>query len=112
MTRLLLSAPLLALLAACAPANGPDVPRAGPADGPVTIPMDPGQITCAQVTSNPGYLSAATDWADGRWRAATLSGALPGPVPDRATLSGSIAAYCGSYPAATARDAYGALIAG
>ncbi len=115
MTRLLLLPPLLALLVACdappRPIGGGDSALPPMAAGPVTVPMDPGQIRCAQIAANPGYLSAAADWVDGRWRAATLSGALPGPVPDRATLEGSLSAYCES-TGGTARTAFDALTAG
>lgn len=115
MTRLLLCTPLLGLLAACdtAPAIGGDA-SAQPPDtgGPVAVPMDPGQITCTQINGNPGYLSEAVNWIEGHWRATLLSGSLPGPVPDRATLSSNVAAYCSASTNATARAAYSALTAG
>lgn len=116
MTRLLLLPPLLGLLTACDPAPRPiggDESALPPvATVPVELPMDLGMISCRQITGNSVYLSAAVDWIDGRWRAATLAGVLPGPVPARAEMSARIADYCGNYPDATVQDALGALSAG
>lgn len=70
---------------------------------PFDMPMDPGLIRCGQL-SNPTALDAATQWSMGQARAAVLAG-RSSAAPDEASLSASLAAYCGSHQSATLRTA-------
>lgn len=102
LTRPALALPLIVLAACGAPAlqSSGGAPEAA---APFTMPMDPGLIRCEQL-SNPTALEAATQWALGRARAAALAGTIAG-IPDTATLSGNLAAYCRSNRGETIRTA-------
>jgi len=79
--------------------------------------MDPGAISCGAIATavDGRQLDAATIWATGQMRAAVLSGALPGPAPqqdDDEGIATVLSDYCRTYPDATVRDAFDAMIAG
>ncbi|WP_143515329.1 hypothetical protein [Pseudooctadecabacter jejudonensis] len=92
-------------LAACgaAPAPQSTATNTTALAAPFTVPMDPGQIRCSDL-SNPAAATAATDWALGRARAAVLSGtsaAAPTDVDMRAELM----AACANAASSTVRQA-------
>lgn len=95
----------LALLAGCG-AMPADVasPQAAPsAPVPFVMPMDPGQLTCAQL-SNPAAMDEATDWAMGQARAAVMAGRAT-QTPDTLTLSAGLSNYCAANRGGILRDA-------
>lgn len=106
----LLALPVAALSACAVPALNTQPaaasgqqPSAAAVAGPFTVPIDPGTISCASL-SNPTALMAATDWALGKARGATLAGTLTS-VPQTSALSGNLASYCSANPTDTVRGA-------
>lgn len=101
--RLLFTIPLLAL-AACTGPVGPDaIPDPQANALPFDVPMDPGSISCAQL-SNPSALAAATEWATGQARAAALAGRSEA-VPPSNVLSQNLGIYCSANRSDTVRTA-------
>ncbi|WP_296417180.1 hypothetical protein [Pseudooctadecabacter sp.] len=95
-------------LAACAAAPAPQpVGATGSVAQPFTVPMDPGQISCASLT-NPAALDAATDWVMGVMRGQVLAGTRP-TQPDTLTVGSALQSACQSSPQSTLRSIAGQI---
>ena len=69
-----------------------------PAATPFEVPMDPGQITCAQL-ANPNAQAEATNWVMGQARAAAIAGRIAA-VPPEADVQAQMMSGCRSNPTA------------
>lgn len=91
-----------ATLAACNPTS-PQPSVTATTAAPFTIPMDPGQISCAQI-GTPAALTAATQWAAGHARADLISGQRS-EMPADGDLAAEITRTCATRPQSTIRAA-------
>jgi len=73
------------------------------APAPITIPMDPGTLSCTSL-QNPTAMLAASDWTLGRARAAALSGRIQA-IPDPALIGSNLVDFCIANPSGTVRAA-------
>lgn len=92
--------PVVALTACAVPSPQSATPVAA---APFNAPMDPGMISCGQL-SNPAALAVATDWALGQARAGILAGTQT-DLPSADTISSSLGSYCSANPSDTLRTA-------
>lgn len=98
MKHIALALTLLALASCGAAPNAQSTtPAAAPA--PFSMPMDPGQITCAQL-ANPTALAEAANWAMGHYRAQKLSGARL-LTPEPTSVQGAFIIACDRTPTLT-----------
>lgn len=95
-------------LAACTTQTSDAVAPAVPAAS-FEAPMDPGLISCQQITTNSAALVEASDWMAGRLRAAVLSGQRSGPVSDAAVRQ-DVQVFCAANPGARLRNASAQMI--
>ena len=94
--------PLLSL-AGCIGAPAANAPAASVAPAaPFVVPMDPGQITCAEM-ANSAALSEGARWVMGQARAAVLSGG-GATLANEADAAARIAAACTGNPALRLTD--------
>lgn len=109
MKPLLIALPALVLCTACL-SPSPDRVNATGDGTAITLPMDPGQISCRQIAASPAYLTPAAEWITGQLRAAMMRGAFSGPANEAATAR-ALQGYCELNPEGRARSATSSLIA-
>ncbi len=85
-----------AALTGCMDAPSPNATAVAAPAAPFVVPMDPGQITCAQL-SNPNAQAEAVEWVLGQARAAVLAGRAAS-VPAPAAVQAQIISACQSTP--------------
>jgi len=79
-------------LTACISAPETSVETVASPAAPFVVPMDPGQISCANL-SNQSALNEATAWTMGRARAAVLAGRRA-QTPSEPELAQSLITFC------------------
>ena len=108
----------LVVVGACiAPANQTPNAASGPSAptevaAPVTLPMDPGQVSCAQVNSNSGFAVAGAPWVNGQLRANLMRNGAASASASDAETAAALISFCAANPTATLRSAIASLSAG
>jgi len=94
---ILITLPFLAA-AGCMSSPASRTPAASAPAAPFVVPMDPGQITCAQM-ANPSALMEGANWVMGQARAAGLAGRTSA-IANETDAAARLQSACASSPSA------------